>query len=257
MTDSKTILVVDDEPRYVSLVEINLTTDGYQVRTASDGQQAVDSVAEDQPDLLLLDIMMPVMDGFAATKEILAYEKQIDQVHTPIIAFTANAMHGDDHECFTAGMDDYIPKPIQPDRLIEAMSPWVAPALARLEDLALNARQQRQDIALAPEVLMTLKALTGEGFVRTLDSYILMVDRAIPTLKKALEDEDMVLLRRECHSMKSSSLQVGAMEVGELSAEMEALCVAGKIDEVMTLYPIFKQYAQKAVSAIRGYILTL
>ncbi len=252
----KVLLAEDDMVNEMVTRQI-LTRQGCVVTVARNGAEAVAVFKKNIFDLILMDCMMPVMDGYSATGKIIAYEKQIGQAHTPIIAFTANAMPGDDHKCFVAGMDDYISKPIQPDKLIEAMSLWVATALARLEGQAQTARQQRQAIALDPQVLMTLRSLTGEAFISTLESYILMVDRAIPTLKKALEDKDMVLLRRECHSMKSSSQQIGAMEVGELSAEMESLCIEGKIDEVLSLYPVFKQYGQKAVSAIRGYILTL
>ncbi len=112
MTDSKTILVVDDEPRYVSLVEINLTTDGYQVRTASDGQQAVDAVAEDQPDLLLLDIMMPVMDGFTACERIREFSS------VPIIILTAKGEERDRVRGLDAGADDYIVKPFSAQELL-------------------------------------------------------------------------------------------------------------------------------------------
>ena len=60
------ILIVDDEPRYLRLMEANLTTEGYEVFKATNGQEAVEMVAEVQPDLLLLDVMMPVLDGFGA-----------------------------------------------------------------------------------------------------------------------------------------------------------------------------------------------
>ena len=68
MSNNTTILVVDDDPRYTRLVEVNLITEGYQVRTAVNGQQAVEAVAADQPDLILLDVMMPIMDGFKLIK---------------------------------------------------------------------------------------------------------------------------------------------------------------------------------------------
>ncbi|MCK4901383.1 MAG: response regulator, partial [Anaerolineales bacterium] len=63
---STRILVVDDEPRYLRLMEANLVSDGYQVVKATNGQEAVDMVASQQPELVLLDIMMPILDGFTA-----------------------------------------------------------------------------------------------------------------------------------------------------------------------------------------------
>ncbi|MGB9586279.1 MAG: response regulator, partial [Anaerolineales bacterium] len=65
---STRILVVDDEPRYLRLMEANLITEGYDVIKATNGQEAVDKVVKEQPDLVLMDIMMPVLDGFAATE---------------------------------------------------------------------------------------------------------------------------------------------------------------------------------------------
>lgn len=112
MSESKTILVVDDEPRYLSLVEVNLTTDGYQVQTASDGQQAVDSVAEEQPDLVLLDIMMPVMDGFTACERIREFSS------VPIIILTAKGEERDRVRGLDAGADDYIVKPFSAQELL-------------------------------------------------------------------------------------------------------------------------------------------
>ena len=89
MSEEKTILVVDDEPRYLRLVEVNLVTDGYAVQTAMDGQQAVEAVAGDQPDLILLDVMMPVMDGFTACERIREFSS------VPIIIVTAKGEERD------------------------------------------------------------------------------------------------------------------------------------------------------------------
>ncbi|HEY44513.1 MAG TPA: response regulator, partial [Anaerolineae bacterium] len=89
MSEETTILVVDDEPRYLRLVEVNLVTDGYAVQTAMDGQQAVEAVASEQPDLILLDVMMPVMDGFTACERIREFSS------VPIIIVTAKGEERD------------------------------------------------------------------------------------------------------------------------------------------------------------------
>jgi DNA-binding response OmpR family regulator len=112
MTQNKTILVVDDDPRYTRLVEVNLVTEGYQVRTASDGQQAVEEVAADQPDLVLLDIMMPIMDGFTACERIREFS------NLPIIILTAKGEERDRVRGLDAGADDYIVKPFSAHELL-------------------------------------------------------------------------------------------------------------------------------------------
>jgi DNA-binding response OmpR family regulator len=112
MSQTKTILVVDDEPRYVRLVEVNLTTEGYTVETAGNGQQAVESVAARQPDLVLLDVMMPIMDGFTACERIREFST------LPIIILTAKGEERDRVRGLDAGADDYIVKPFSAQELL-------------------------------------------------------------------------------------------------------------------------------------------
>ena len=112
MNQEKVILVVDDEPRYLRLVEVNLVTDGYAVQTATDGKQAVESVAANQPDLILLDIMMPVMDGFTACERIREFSS------VPIIIVTAKGEERDRVRGLDAGADDYIVKPFSAQELL-------------------------------------------------------------------------------------------------------------------------------------------
>jgi DNA-binding response OmpR family regulator len=112
MSQNKTILVVDDEPRYVQLVEVNLLTEGYQVRSATDGQEAVEAVARDQPNLILLDVMMPVMDGFTACERIREFSS------VPIIILTAKGEERDRVRGLDAGADDYIVKPFSAQELL-------------------------------------------------------------------------------------------------------------------------------------------
>jgi len=112
MDKPKTILVVDDEPRYVQLVKINLVTEGYLIKSANDGQEAVDMVAGEQPDLILLDVMMPVMDGFTACERIREFS------NVPIIMLTAKGEERDRVRGLDAGADDYIVKPFSAQELL-------------------------------------------------------------------------------------------------------------------------------------------
>jgi DNA-binding response OmpR family regulator len=99
------ILVVDDEPRYVRRMEVNLMTEGYQVLKAYDGQKAVEMVADKQPDLVLLDVMMPGLNGFAACERIREFSS------VPIIMVTAKGEEQDRVRGLDVGADDYIVKP--------------------------------------------------------------------------------------------------------------------------------------------------
>jgi len=109
---SATILLVDDEPRYLRLMEANLVTEGYQVIKATNGQEAVDKVATHQPDLVLLDIMMPILDGFGACERIREFSS------VPIIVVTARGEENARVRGLDLGADDYIVKPFSATELL-------------------------------------------------------------------------------------------------------------------------------------------
>ena len=109
---STCILIVDDEPRYLRLMQANLVTEGYQVLEATNGQEAVDIVAEKHPDLVFLDIMMPVLDGFAACERIREFS------NVPIIIVTARGNENDRVKGLDLGADDYIVKPFSATELL-------------------------------------------------------------------------------------------------------------------------------------------
>lgn len=111
-SDGVRILVVDDEPRLVRLVRANLERLGYQVSTAGNGKQAIEAVEAEDPDLVVLDVMMPNMDGYEATRRI----REFSQV--PIVMLTAKTEQSDKLKGFDLGVDDYITKPFSPEELI-------------------------------------------------------------------------------------------------------------------------------------------
>ena len=109
---SKTILIVDDEPRYVRLMEANLISDDYQVLKAYNGEQALELVAKQNPDLVLLDIMMPVLDGFTVCERIRKFST------VPIIVVTVKGEEQDRVRGLDMGADDYIIKPFSATELL-------------------------------------------------------------------------------------------------------------------------------------------
>ena len=106
---SKTILIVEDEPKNMKLLRDLLQRFGYAILEASDGEEGVTSAGENIPNLILMDIMMPKMDGLEATRIIKADAKTKD---IPIIALTSYAMKGDRERTIEAGCDGYIAKPV-------------------------------------------------------------------------------------------------------------------------------------------------
>ncbi len=113
----KKILVVEDIEFNRELL-VQLLEDDYQVVTANDGAAGIEMAEETLPDLILMDLSLPVIDGWEATRRIKSNERL---KHIPVIAVTAHAMQGDEEKARAAGCDDYLTKPIDEDLLIEKL----------------------------------------------------------------------------------------------------------------------------------------
>lgn len=113
------VLIVDDDDRNIFALSAYLKIKKMKVMTASDGEECLQKMQEASPDIVLLDMMMPVMDGFETLKHIREDEKL---KHTKVIALTALAMKGDAEKCLQAGANDYCSKPIDIDKLINKIN---------------------------------------------------------------------------------------------------------------------------------------
>ena len=111
----KKILAVDDERHIVRLVEVNLARAGYQVVTAFDGREALQKVEAEQPDLVVLDVMMPFMDGFEVLRNLKANPETAE---IPVIMLTAKAQDADVFRGWQSGVDCYLTKPFNPMELL-------------------------------------------------------------------------------------------------------------------------------------------
>lgn len=134
------VLVAEDNPINCMVISHLLTTLGVTVSVVHDGKQAVDAILEHvvgaigtepkRPDLILMDLHMPVMDGYVATQYIRQWESDTQHARLPIIALTADAFEEDRQRCLAVGMDDFLPKPIALDVLILALARWLPAAAA-------------------------------------------------------------------------------------------------------------------------------
>ena len=129
-TNGRRVLVAEDNRRNLRLAVRVLETFGLQVDTAVDGDQAARLVCENDYDLVLMDCLMPDVDGFEATRRIRRHEVATG-AHIPIIALTANALPEDREACLVAGMDDFVTKPFTRHALLQAIERWLQPMPAR------------------------------------------------------------------------------------------------------------------------------
>jgi len=113
------ILVVDDEIYIVHILDFSLGMEGYEVVTALDGEQALEKVKTEKPDLIVLDIMMPKLDGYEVCKNI---KSSASTQHIPVILLSAKGRNVDQKLGFDVGADDYITKPFSPRKLVERIN---------------------------------------------------------------------------------------------------------------------------------------
>jgi len=173
---AKTIMVVDDEPRLVSLVEAYLTQEGFRVVTAGDGRQALFLARQEKPDLIVLDIMMPEMDGYDFMR---LHRKEQE---TPIILLTARVEDDDKVLGLELGADDYLTKPFRPRELVARIRAvlrrmgQVRPSaqILRAGDITVDRETHTVQVAeryvdLTPsefDLLATLMAFPGRAYSR-------------------------------------------------------------------------------------------
>ena len=126
------ILVVDDDPNILELVSIQLTQAGYTVMKASDGFEALELLEKDLPDLAVVDVMMPRMDGYKLTKKLRA------EADIPVLLLTAKGELEDKEKGFLAGSDDYVVKPFEPRELLFRINAISALAIMITVVIAIN-----------------------------------------------------------------------------------------------------------------------
>jgi len=120
------ILVIEDNEQNLYLMRFLLEKNGFTVIEATDGEKGVETARENKPGLILLDIQLPKMDGYAVAREL---RKIKDLASTPIVAVTSYAMVGDREKVLAAGADGYIEKPIDPEKFVEQIRQFMVPAI--------------------------------------------------------------------------------------------------------------------------------
>ncbi len=200
----KRILLVEDTPANILLINALLKKMAYQVDTVENGALAVERICAQQqiPDAVLMDCQMPVMDGLEATRQIRRWESTQPAPRIPIIALTAGAFEEDKAKCFAAGMDDYLPKPVNINTLIAMLEKWVlAPSLP----VAAPAVPASQDATIL-DLAGALDQLDGDA--ATLKIYAKLVRKQIDEdslrIERALNEQDLATIKKACHKLRGS-----------------------------------------------------
>jgi len=208
------VLVAEDNRVNQALISRLLERLGHSVMLCVDGRQAVAAVETEAPDIVLMDVQMPEMDGLSATAVIRSQEAaRPESRRVPIIALTAFAMKGDRERCLAAGMDDYLAKPIMRDQLVAVLARFASASDPAL-DVSAALRYAQGDRQLLNELL---GIFLEESPVQ------------LRALRDALADSDPAAVMRAAHTLKGSLRALRADPAAALAAELEALGRAGEL----------------------------
>jgi len=234
------ILIVDDNELNRDVACMMLEQD-HLVATANNGREALAALAVEDFDVILMDVQMPEMDGLAATAIIRALErgsalpgglseaqsaflaKKIKGRHVPIIAMTAHAMSEDQERCLAAGMDEYISKPFQYDRLVSVLRTLIPVSLQADNQPAGISVKTAPSSPLTEVVARYLKStthLTDEKVANLLAAARRNLVDLLDNAEKALQEKDHNTFKLTAHSLKGTLLQCGLFDWAEKAQEM-------------------------------------
>jgi len=234
------ILLAEDNVNNQKLALMVLDRLGYRADVAGNGIEVLDALKRQSYNVVLMDIQMPDMDGLEATRKI--REQWPDQTKPWIVAMTANAMQGDREMCLTAGMNDYVTKPIRLEHVVESLKISWDSLRGETTVMAERTTSESTDSAetsALPETpdapvnrvldagaIKRLEQLAGGDnrfLIDFIDTFLEAAPKMIGDLKQSLDDGDANNLRLVAHTLKSNSAALGASRLSELCKELEEL----------------------------------
>ena len=235
---SLSILLAEDNPVNQKVAVYQLQKLGFQPDVVENGQLALAAIGRKKYDVILMDCQMPVLDGYAATRELRKNEP--DGQHTWIIAMTANSLEGDRGKCLAAGMDDYLSKPIKPGTL--------AAALCRLATTLPNrpaARPQEAAGAVDAAVLAGFRELDSGGGEHLLESLIATFVENTPLVlgeaRAAVASRSAPLLERAAHTLKGSCSNFGAERMRAACQRLEQSAHEGALGKASEMIAVIER----------------
>jgi two-component system sensor histidine kinase/response regulator len=258
------VLVAEDNALNRDVVVALLEKAGFAVETAETGKQAVDKVTDAGQgcDAVLMDIQMPIMDGYEATRQIRQWEHPQPETinkpgtHLPIIALTAHALKGEKEKCLAAGMDDYLAKPIDEQELFRLLLKWILRQQGNAE--IGNQRQLLRPRAdwIVLDVRTALKRLGGRKqiYLRALRSFAPGCGQAHEHIARYLAADEDQAASRTAHTVKSAAATIGSVGLSQVAAELEKAIAAGERARVGELLDGFASELKMTLQAVDRYL---
>ncbi len=216
------ILVVDDNEVNQIVAKDMLETFGIKVKIADNGKKAINLLTKHHFDLVFMDCQMPIMDGYEATQHIRNSKQTAINSNIPIIAMTANAMHGDEQKCYDVGMDDYLAKPFDLTTLLTILTDWLNTNHPNLQ------KEDLKDITRLPlfDASSLLSKLSGNAAVMksVVKQFLLNIEEFINEIQKIEKSSNTEELKKLTHKIKGSAATVDCERLSQLALELENLC---------------------------------
>jgi len=232
------ILLVEDNPINQAVAKEILVTGGIVPDIAVNGLEAVKIIQKKHYDAVLMDLQMPTMDGIEATRYI---REKLAIKNLPIIAMTAHAMHGDREKCFKAGMNDYVPKPIDRKELFAALSKNIPDLDKKVVD---KTDPQKKPEASKPEYPSELPGLaieeglkrlgvTWDRYFNILEEYYNAYQNFSEEFRSLVSKKDYETARLKAHSLKGAAGNISATELYAAASALENACVEEDRDAII------------------------
>ncbi len=223
------ILVAEDNPVNQKLAAGMLRKLGYASDTVPNGKEAIRKLMENDYSLVLMDIQMPIMDGFEATSIIKDKNSDVLNHAVPVVAMTAHAMSGDKEKCIDGGMDDYISKPIDMKQLDALLKKW----FDKDKNLGENGRRGFKDVKIFDSVALSGRLLDDKDIIAEIIKVFLEdMPVQIDGLKSAFESKDIALVSSIAHAIKGSSSNIGGMRIAGIAKEIEISSKKGELENL-------------------------
>ncbi len=253
------IMLVEDYPTNRKVAIKHLENAGYIVDSAENGRIAVNMAIEKGYDLILMDIQMPEMEGFEATRLIreagAGKSRQCNSNQPTIIAMTAHAMKGYRERCLKEGFDDYISKPLKRDELLSLINKWTAlrsqnEIMKRIENNEENStednnrgdKKDESDTHDPVNFKMMVEEFNGDqdSYIEILEDFIQDLKGQVDNISLAIIEKNAEMIRKEAHAVKGGSLNISASDLSKVAYELENAGKSGDIEESDRIFIMLK-----------------
>ncbi len=266
------LLLAEDDATGQFVTQSILANNGYRVDVASDGGEALKLLENHDYDAVLMDCMMPEINGYDVTAVIRDRASKVRNHDIPVIALTANVFAEDRKKCLAAGMDDYLAKPIEVEKLLAMLEKWAAPGstpVTPVTPVDSDCRPTAQISATGnPALRFTCKADVFEidAFVARnqgdmklcCDAATIFINSAPEyggSIRAALAARDAVALRHSAHKLKGAAANFFMPLLSESASSLESLAKTGDLNAAAGLVPVLEQMLEQALEALKEQLI--